>query len=116
MSAILRASSADLGSSYPESVSIANAGTVSTAWKIGQWGTGGFVLPAAFTGTTVTFQVSVDGTTFSALNNSSGAVSLTVAQGKAYLFPADVFGFVQVKIVSGSAEGAARTIQVFGKG
>ena len=88
------------------------AGTVSNALPIEDFVTGGFILPATFTGTAITFQVSADGTTFVALNDSSGAVSLTVAQGKGYALPASVMGFRFLKFVSGSSEGADRTIQV----
>lgn len=101
----------DQGFQVPTSVTLP-AGTVSNALAIGDFTIGGFILPAAFTGTAITFQVSVDGDTFVALNDSSGAVSLTVAQGKGYALPASVMGFRWLKFVSGSSEGADRTIQV----
>lgn len=95
---------------------IAASGTKSGAVDIQQFATGGFVLPETFTGTAMTFEVSADGSTFVALNDSSGAVSLTVAQGKAYQLPASLMGFGWFKFVSGSTEGGARTIQTFLKG
>lgn len=93
-------------------VTIANGETVSTAFDARGFASFGAILPAAFTGTAMTFQVSNDNTTFTALNNSSGAVSLTVAQAKAYALPADLKPWRYFKLVSGSAEGADRTITV----
>jgi len=88
------------------------AGTVSNAVETHDYDKGGFILPATFTGTAMTFQVSRDGTNFVALNNDSGAISKTVAQGKAYALPAEIFAFGWFKFVSGSSEGADRTIGV----
>ena len=98
-----------------QTATIAAGGTKSAAVGIADYLTGGFQLPATFTGTAMTFEVSADGSTFVALNDSSGAISLTVAQGKAYALPAAVMAYPWVKFVSGSTEGAARSILVSGK-
>jgi hypothetical protein len=77
----------------------------------------GILLPGTFTGTALTFQVAEkSGGTFKALNNDSGAISITVAQDKAYLLPASLLAFPYFKIVSGSSEGADRSIRIFRKG
>lgn len=69
-------------------------------------------LPATFTGATITFQGSYDNVTFLALYNTSNTqMSMTVTQNRAYvLSPEDLVGIRYLKLVSGSAEGADRTI------
>ena len=73
----------------------------------------GLILPAAFTGTAITFQVSdkVDGTFVALYDETNTAISLTVAQGRGYkIDPSLLAGWRFVKIVSGSAEGAIRSV------
>lgn len=96
---------------------IANAGTVSSQVDQTTNAVGGFSIPAAFTGTAVTFQVSeADGGTFQALYDETGtAVSVPVAAGRSYSAPAALAAWPYFKIVSGSAEAAARTLAVVGK-
>ncbi len=84
---------------------IANAGTVSTAINISNAVTGGIQFPNTFAGTSVTFQVSYDGVTYVALNDSSGAVSMTMVQAKAYALPASVMAFPFFKVVSTAQAG-----------
>jgi len=92
---------------------IANGGTVSDAISFQPFAQGGFVLPAAFTGTAVSFQVSADGVTYVALYDATNTlVSIAVTQGRGYAFPIALFAFGFVKIVSNGAEGGARTIQL----
>jgi hypothetical protein len=93
-------------------VTIANAASISEPFQTRQFAQGGFMLPATFTGTAMTFEVSIDGTTFEALHDSSGTISLTVAQGKAYALPAALFAFPYAKLKSGSTESGQRTITV----
>lgn len=94
------------------SVVIASGQTVSAALDCGGFSLVGLVIPAAFTGTAITFQVSADGVTYQPLYDSSNTVvSITVAQGRSYaLAPTNFQGAAFLKIVSGTAEGAARTI------
>ena len=87
---------------------IASSGTISDAIDLRAYSTGGYILPASFTGTGMTFQVSADGTTYTA----HSVASVTVAQGKAYAFPAEVMAFPWVKLVSGSSEAASRSIVI----
>ena len=99
------------------STSIANGGTVSDAVNIGHGRViFGLIMPAAFTGTAVTFQVSHDGTTYQALTNGFGqSVSVTVAASKDVSlgdFLKYLYGWEYIKVVSGGAEGAARTVIV----
>lgn len=72
----------------------------------------GFILPAAFTGTAITFQVSnTSGGTYVDLYNSAGQVSYTVAPSRyVAVDPKDFQGVKYLKLKSGSSEAAARTI------
>lgn len=99
---------------------IASGATVSDALDMGAspdayGGLAGFVMPATFTGASVTFQVSADDTTYQALYNSSNSqVSITVSASRSYGLLQDVRSALQpwryVKIVSASNEGGARSI------
>ena len=98
-----------------ETVTIASSETDSTAIDCGGMVFTGFILPATFTGTAVTFKVSDDNSTFYALKGSDGNdISYTVAQGNAYAVENAVLfaGWRWIKIISGSSEGAERTIKV----
>jgi hypothetical protein len=93
-------------------VSIANGATVSSAIDLQGRGLVQVIMPAAFTGSAITFQASPDNVTFQALYNTANtALSMTVTQGRTYMIsPSDLVGVRYLKLVSGSAEGAARTI------
>lgn len=99
-------------------VTIANGGTVSAVIPTGGFALCGIAFPAAFTGTTVTFQACDTASgTFLPVYNSAGAVSYTVAQGRfVAIDPKDFQGVAFLKIVSGSSEGAARTFVCSMKG
>lgn len=90
---------------------VITSGTTSAAVALEGYAGGGFILPSGFSGTTMTFTVSSDGSTFVALNNDDGAISKTVAASKAYTLPTELFGFPWFKFVSGSSE-TSKTISV----
>jgi hypothetical protein len=95
---------------------IASGQTVSQAINIGDFTCGSYRTPAALTGTTITFQVSGNGADFNALTNETtdvAATAQTVSVGKNYSIPDAVFRYNYVKLVSGTAEGAARSITVY---
>lgn len=99
--------------------SIANGQTVSAAIQVKGYSLVGIQLPAAFTGTALTFQVSLDGTTYQLLKSttSGSSLSYTVAQGTyVAIDPTPFYGARYIKIVSGTAEGAARTLALALKG
>jgi len=79
------------------------------------YASGSFGLPAALTGTALSIEVSVDGTTFKALKNAAGtAVTVpTVAAGDQLPIPADAFSFPYLRLKSGTAEAADRTVKIF---
>jgi hypothetical protein len=98
---------------------IASSGTTSAAVTLKGFSLVGILLPATFTGTTLTFTVSVDCTNYFALKTSTSGTSLsyTVAQGTyAAINPVDFYGVNCLKIVSGSTEGSARTLTLAVKG
>ena len=91
---------------------IANAGTVSDVIEVGDFACGFFAIPAAFTGIAITFQISSarDGTFVDAYNAANTAISITVAVSRAYPIPPQVMAAHSFKLVSGTSEGAARSI------
>ncbi len=94
---------------------IANGGTVSGEIDLQGRGVVMLILPAAFTGTAITFQSSTtSGGTFQAVYSvANAAMSVTVTQGRNYgIDPADLLGARFLKLVSNAAEGAARTITI----
>lgn len=95
-------------------VTIASGQTASSAIDFRGRAGGGFRLPSTFTGTTITYQVSVDGNSYGSLYDQFGAqvVTASVAASRRYALPAELYGWPYFKIVSGSAEGADRTIAV----
>lgn len=99
--------------------SIANAATVSAAIPTQGLTLVGVQLPAAFTGTALTFQGSVDGVTYQAVysTTSGTALSYTIAQARYIAIdPAPFYGLAYIKLVSGSTEAGARAFFVTLKG
>jgi hypothetical protein len=97
-----------------ETVTISSSGTVSSAVDVENLSVVGIIMPATFTGTTITFQVSDDNSTFQALYNANNtAVSMSVTQGRSYgLVPGDFAAWRYIKVVSSSTEGTARVIKL----
>ncbi len=95
---------------------ILSGATVSSAVDLRGLDMLAFILPAAFTGTTIAFQMSptaIDGTYYSCYNTTDAIMQATVTQGRAYFItPQDLAGIRFIKLVSGSAEGANRTILI----
>ncbi len=103
---------------YSTTATIANGATSSGEIDIRNAAGGSFQIPSSFTGASVSFTGSNEsGGTFVAVHDSSNVViSQTVTASKGYAFPAACMQFRFLKIVSASAEGAARTIQIALKG
>lgn len=94
-----------------ETATIDNGQTTSGKIDIRYRAGGSFQIPAAFTGASVSFLGSNDDVTYTAVHDSTNTViSQTVTASKGYAFPASVMQFRFIKIVSASAEGAARSI------
>lgn len=96
------------------SVTIANAGTTSTALQIpNDCAVVSIQTPAALTGVAFTLQGSQDGTNFGDIYVDGAVYTFTVTTSKVYqISPRVTLGLSAIKIVSGSAEGGARTILV----
>lgn len=93
---------------------IANAATVSASINLMGATLCGIYLPAAFTGTSLSFQAAatLEGT-YQTIQRNGGDYTLTVAQGKYVVLDPAVFAGVQfMKVVSGSSEGALRTLNL----
>ncbi len=99
-------------------VVVANGQQISATLYTGGFGVVGIFLPAALTSTTLTFLgCATSGGTFLPVYNSSGLVSYTVAQGRyVSINSLDLQGLAYIQINMGSAEGAARTLNVALKG
>jgi hypothetical protein len=92
---------------------IAAGQTVSNAVNIAQAIGGSVLVPAAFTGPTLAFQVSLDGGTYTALPTSAdAAISQGVAVDRHIPIPDGAFGFAWLKLVSGASETPARYLTV----
>lgn len=99
------------------SVTIANGASLSDAFEIGM--ANNVVVQVDTVGWTaagITFQVSLDGTSWSDLLNASGEVTFpSDAAGRAYQVPAGGFRYIKVRSGTSGApvnQGAARTILV----
>ena len=97
-----------------DAVTIASSGTVSTALTLQSNRVPvAIVLPAAFTGTTVTFQASVDDASYNAVYNGSSQYSIDIGVSRFVALNTSVFEGVKfVKIISGSTETAGRSIYI----
>lgn len=95
------------------SVTIANGATTSGVQNCINGALIGIVMPAAFTGTSISLTASSSATgTFTPVYNSSGIqVAIQVGTSRTILFsPTDFIGLKYVKLVSNGAEAADRSI------
>ncbi len=102
---------------YQKEATIASGESLSGAVALGGLAPYAVILPAALTGTILTFQVSADGTNFHNLYDAFGnEKKVTVAADRmVYLDQSEFLGLAALKVRSGTAatpttEGAARTI------
>lgn len=102
----------DPGKVLTKTVVITSGGTVSSTSAMANYALVGITFPAAMTGTTVTFKGSTaSGGTFVPVYNSSGQVSYTIAASRYYAIdPKDFLGTLYLQVVSGSSEGADRSL------
>lgn len=92
---------------------IASGQTTSGAVWIGDKYPAILQMPATFTGATVSFQGSVDLSTYQAIQWGGSLYTETVTASKNVVLSAEPFlGFSAIKIVSASSEAADRTITV----
>ena len=94
-------------------VTIASSGTTSQAIDVGEWLIAGIVTPAALTGVAFTFTgaLTESGTYRPLVDSTGAAISVTVSADDHVLIEPQTFAGVSwIKLVSGSAEAAAREI------
>lgn len=96
---------------------IAISTQLSDAIDLGASSLNAIQMPAAFTGTTMTFEGSFDGTTYAAVYDGAGVqVTATVAASRfIVLTPGDFSGVRYLKIKSGSSETAARSVTLLAR-
>jgi hypothetical protein len=98
------------------SITIVNGQTVSSAatiLRLGEKTMIGLVTPATFDGTAITFQVSVDGTTYVVLNDpiTGNPYTVAAALSEAYYFDPSVFlPWNFVKLVAGTVQATTDTV------
>ena len=106
-----------------QSVTIASGGTASTGIEATGTNRGSFQLPSAFTGVTVTVQVSnanvatadlvPEATWTNCPVEGNEVAAITASTDDALCLPVKSANFRWLRLVSGSAEGAARTILIW---
>jgi hypothetical protein len=97
------------------SLSFSAAGTVSTALDVIGSTVFGFYFPPTFTGSNITFEVSVDGENFYTLKDgySGNAIQITAVAGDySRVLPADFVGFSILRLVCASAQADANDVIV----
>ena len=94
------------------SVTILNGATDSGAFNMKDVAFVGLIIPAAFTGASISFKVSdkSDGTFVQLYDETGTLVSVAVGASRAYALPAAISGWQYVKVVSASAEVADRVL------
>lgn len=99
---------------FTDTVTIANSGTVSTAITMENNRVPlAILMPSAFTGTSVKFQASTDGTNFFTVYNAAADYEPTVAASKYVTLNKTIMDSVKyLKVVSTSTELASRAITV----
>lgn len=101
-----------VGRAYTVTVTIANGQTVSSAADLRGALLTAIIFPGTFTGATVSFQASVDGTNYYDVTDDAGsAVSATATDGDYVpITHTDFLGANHIKVVSAGAEGGDRTV------
>lgn len=100
--------------SYQTSLTIPSGSTTSNSVDFLGGSMVGLIMPAAFTGTALNFQMSDSDTTYYTLYNKDGTIlQCTVAANRAIFFtPGDFVGARWMKLVSNATEASARTIKL----
>ena len=104
----------------PVSVAIAASGTTSDAIDVRNFASGQLIMPGTITSTALTIHVcDTQNGTFVPLYKDDGTTAVGIGSiyaSRAYQLPPEALGGHWIKIVMGSAEGAARTLMLLLKG
>ncbi len=97
-----------------QTVTVASGQTTSDAINLNGFGMVALITPAALTSTAMTFTGSQDGVNFFAMYNVAGTqLAITLAASRVIEFsPGDFVGINFIKLITGTAEGSDRLIQV----
>lgn len=93
------------------------SGTTSTAVDMGSSALAGVVVPSGMASTSLTFTVSIDGTTYVPMKDRFGnSITVTISSAAAFHSLRDVLplGVRFVKVISGSSE-TTKTVQLVGQ-
>lgn len=94
-----------------ESATISSGQTTSAAKQIFGTTLCGIIIPSSFTGTSLKFQASADGTNFFNMYKDGADFSVSVAASKFIILqPADFAGVNYLKLISSATEAANRTL------
>lgn len=103
-------------SRFPQVVTftIAQFASTSDAKDMGGCTAAALIMPAAFTGTAITFSVAADGGAYQTLYDEYGsAKTITVAASRTIILsPSDFWFGGRMKLVSNGTESAARTVNL----
>ena len=104
--------------SQTKTLTILSGATASGSMKIGEFSSGSVQLPAAMTGTALTIQTSNDNSTWASVRDVAGAAkaAITVAASITVPLHPETFNALYMRLVSGSAEAADRTLLLGLKG
>lgn len=103
--------------SHEYDLTVLNGATVSDAFDARPGAMYGLVIPSTFDGTTITFQVSADNSTYQSLYDTSNAqVSMTVAASRSYDLPTELAAWPFFKIVCGTSQTGSTVFTVVAKG
>lgn len=97
-----------------KTATVPNGDTVSNAVDLEDGTFLGFTVPAALTGSSVSFSVSLDGVTYVTMKDGAGT-TLTLSIGVDQYVPVDsgkFLGIRYIKLVCGSSQGAERVFQL----
>lgn len=101
----------------PQPVTVANGATVSSAVIAEHYAIYGLIMPAAFDGTALTFDVSYDKTNWQPLYDATNtAISRTVAAARSYPLPDELAAFPYFRLVCGTTQTADRVFRIAAKG
>ena len=99
---------------FDANYTFANGATNGAVYALGQYAWGSYQIPAAFTGTTITVQYSVDGSNWTTVPTEGSETNpQTVTTNGTYRLPVMTFAAKFMRLVSGTAEGAARTVKLY---
>lgn len=99
-------------------IDISASTTISNSILVGEWGSGAYETPSNFDGTSITFEGSIDDTTFDVVKTTAlvDRAADTVAVSSLYPIPPEAFYYKFVRVVVSAQSATDTSIKVFLKG